>query len=63
MKKWSIAFVTLTLIVTMATTSFAAKTIRVSLCNSKTHPQSIGLQLFKKMVEEGSNGKLTLSPT
>ena len=58
MKKWSIAFVTLTLIVTMATTSFAAKTIRVSLCNSETHPQSIGLQLFKKMVEEGSNGEL-----
>jgi TRAP-type C4-dicarboxylate transport system substrate-binding protein len=25
--------------------------VRVSLCNAQTHPQSIGMQLFKKYVE------------
>ena len=37
---------------------FAAAPIkaRVSLCNSQTHPQSIGMQLFKKYVEEKTNG-------
>jgi tripartite ATP-independent transporter DctP family solute receptor len=29
---------------------------RVSLCNSPTHPQSIGMQLFKRYVEEKTNG-------
>lgn len=38
--------------------SFAAKTVkaRVSLCNSPTHPQSIGMQVFKKYVEEKTKG-------
>ncbi len=38
--------------------SFAASPIkaRVSLCNSPTHPQSIGMQLFKKYVEEKTKG-------
>ena len=30
--------------------------IRVSLCNSQDHPQSIGMQLFKKYVEEKTKG-------
>jgi tripartite ATP-independent transporter DctP family solute receptor len=30
--------------------------VRVSLCNSQTHPQSIGMQLFKKYVEEKTKG-------
>ncbi|HSB79211.1 MAG TPA: TRAP transporter substrate-binding protein [Candidatus Methylomirabilis sp.] len=29
---------------------------RISLCNSETHPQSIGMQLFKKYVEEKTKG-------
>jgi tripartite ATP-independent transporter DctP family solute receptor len=29
---------------------------RISLCNSATHPQSIGMQLFKKYVEEKTKG-------
>lgn len=29
---------------------------RVSLCNSPTHPQSIGMQVFKRYVEEKTNG-------
>lgn len=37
---------------------FAAAPIkaRISLCNSATHPQSIGMQLFKKYVEEKTKG-------
>jgi tripartite ATP-independent transporter DctP family solute receptor len=37
---------------------FAASPIkaRVSLCNSPTHPQSIGMQVFKKYVEEKTKG-------
>jgi tripartite ATP-independent transporter DctP family solute receptor len=37
---------------------FAAAPIkaRISLCNSATHPQSIGMQLFKKYVEEKTRG-------
>ena len=42
--------------------AFGAKTIkaRVSLCNSPTHPQSIGMQVFKKYVEEKTDGKITV---
>ncbi|HOO39032.1 MAG TPA: TRAP transporter substrate-binding protein [Deltaproteobacteria bacterium] len=42
--------------------AFGAKTIkaRVSLCNSPTHPQSIGMQVFKKYVEEKTGGNITV---
>jgi TRAP-type transport system periplasmic protein len=38
--------------------AFAAAPVkaRISLCNSQTHPQSIGMQLFKKYVEEKTKG-------
>jgi len=37
--------------------AFAAPVkVRVSLCNSQSHPQSIGMQLFKKYVEEKTKG-------
>jgi len=37
---------------------FAASPVkaRISLCNSPTHPQSIGMQVFKKYVEEKTRG-------
>ena len=43
--------------------AFGAKTIkaRVSLCNSPTHPQSIGMEVFKKYVEEKTNGAITVA--
>jgi len=55
------AVVALVLMVAFSGTAFAAKTIRISLCNSETHPQSIGLQLFKKLVEEQTNGELKVN--
>ncbi len=51
----------LILVFTISGTAFAAKTIRVSLCNSETHPQSLGLQLFKTLVEEQTNGELQVN--
>jgi len=61
-KKMLVLLVALVSIFAIASASFAAaKTIRVSLCNAETHPQSIGLQLFKKMVEEGSKGELRVN--
>lgn len=53
--------VALALVIALAGTAFAAKTIRVSLCNSETHPQSIGLQLFKQLVEEQTKGELKVN--
>ena len=53
--------VTLILVFSLTGTALAAKTIRVSLCNSETHPQSIGLQLFKELVEEQTNGELKVN--
>lgn len=35
--------------------------IRISACNSLDHPQTIGLNLFKEIVEEESNGKITVN--
>jgi tripartite ATP-independent transporter DctP family solute receptor len=32
--------------------------VRVSLCNAPTHPQSIGMQVFKKYVEEKTKGEI-----
>ena len=55
-----LAFV-LVLAFSMSGVAFAAKTIRVSLCNSETHPQSLGLQLFKKLVEEQTKGELMVN--
>ncbi len=49
------------LIFSLSGTALAAKTIRVSLCNSETHPQSIGLQLFKQIVEEQTKGELKVN--
>ena len=34
---------------------------RISLCNSETHPQSIGMQLFKKYVEEKTKGQVQVA--
>ena len=43
--------------------ALGAKTIkaRVSLCNSPTHPQSIGMELFKNYVEEKTDGAITVA--
>lgn len=40
-----------------------AKTIkaRISICNSMTHPQTLGLMLFKKYVEEETEGGMTIA--
>ena len=35
--------------------------VRVSLCNSPTHPQSIGMQAFKKYVEENTKGNVQVA--
>ncbi len=51
----------LVLVFSMSGMACAAKTIRVSLCNSETHPQSLGLQLFKKLVEEQTKGELMVN--
>ena len=51
----------LVLVFSMSGMACAAKTIRVSLCNSETHPQSLGLQLFKKLVEEQTKGELLVN--
>jgi len=37
-----------------------AKDVRISSCNAMTHPQNIGLTVFKEMVEKGTNGQLTV---
>lgn len=34
--------------------------IRVSACNSMEHPQTLGLELFKRVLEEESGGKITV---
>ncbi len=39
---------------------FGATKARVSLCNSPSHPQSIGMQLFKQYVEEKTKGAITV---
>jgi len=43
--------------------ALGAKTIkaRVSLCNSPTHPQSIGMELFKNYVEEKTDGAIKVA--
>ena len=53
--------IALVLVFSLSGTALAAKTIRVSLCNSETHPQSIGLQLFKQIVEEQTKGELKVN--
>ncbi len=53
--------IALVLVFTLSGTAFAAKNIRVSLCNSETHPQSLGLQLFKSLVEEQTKGELKVT--
>ncbi len=53
--------VALVLVFSMSGAAFAAKTIRVSLCNSETHPQSLGLQLFKTLVEDQTKGELKVN--
>ena len=54
-------FIALVLVFSLSGAAFAAKNIRVSLCNSETHPQSIGLQLFKTLVEEQTKGELKVT--
>ena len=63
MKKGSMlrVIVALVLVFSMSGAAFAAKTIRVSLCNSETHPQSLGLQLFKTLVEDQTKGELKVN--
>lgn len=40
-----------------AASASAATRIRISTCNAMTHPQNIGLLLFKQIVEEETNGR------
>ncbi|HCL78570.1 MAG TPA: ABC transporter substrate-binding protein [Synergistaceae bacterium] len=61
MRKRVVLLVALIFVLAMASVSFAAKPIRISLCNSETHPQSIGLQLFKELVEKQTNGELKVN--
>lgn len=56
-----LAAAVMVLVFSLSTSAFAAKTIRVSLCNSETHPQSLGLQLFKKLVEDQTKGELKVN--
>lgn len=38
----------------------AAVRVRISTCNAMTHPQNVGLTLFKNMVEKETKGKYTV---
>lgn len=53
--------IALVLVFSLCGSAFAAKNIRISLCNSETHPQGIGLKLFKSLVEEQSKGELKVT--
>lgn len=60
MRRKSILSIALIFVLVLASAALA-RPIRVSLCNSETHPQSIGLQLFKQLVEEQTKGELTVN--
>ena len=63
-KKFYAMFLTLTLILMFifAATTFAAPMkIRISVCNAPSHPQNIGLEIFKQYVEAKTNGEVKVA--
>lgn len=56
-----------TLVASLAVAAFlfpgtgSAAKIRISVCNSLTHPQTLGLQIFKNYVEERTKGDLQVA--
>jgi tripartite ATP-independent transporter DctP family solute receptor len=63
-KKFSMILLTLVLILMMVVSSTvftAPMKIRISVCNAPTHPQNIGLYIFKQYVEAKTDGKVTVA--
>jgi len=63
-KKFSMILLTLVIIlmVVISGTVFAAPMkIRVSVCNAPSHPQNIGLEIFRQYVEAKTDGQVTVA--
>ena len=63
-KKFSMILLTLVIIlmVVISSTVFAAPMkIRVSVCNAPSHPQNIGLEIFRQYVEAKTDGQVTVA--
>jgi tripartite ATP-independent transporter DctP family solute receptor len=60
---WTTKSVVVVLALLLSSLAFSATPIkvRVSLCNAVTHPQSIGMLMFKKYVEEKTQGGLQVA--
>jgi len=59
-KKCIAVLLVLVLVLSLSSVGFAATKIRISVCNAPTHPQNIGLEIFKNYVEEKTNGEMTV---
>jgi len=57
-KKIFIILLVLALVMSVSSFGFAVTKVRISVCNAPTHPQNIGLEIFKKYVEERTNGEI-----
>jgi len=63
-KKFSMILLTLVIILMLVISSsvFAAPMkIRVSVCNAPSHPQNIGLEIFRQYVEAKTDGQVTVA--
>jgi tripartite ATP-independent transporter DctP family solute receptor len=59
-KKCIAVLLVLVLVLSLSSVGFAVTKVRISVCNAPTHPQNIGLEIFKNYVEEKTNGELTV---
>lgn len=60
-KKCIAVLLALVLILSLSSVGFAAIKVRISVCNAPTHPQNIGLEIFKNYVEEKTNGEMEVN--
>ncbi|RLC36425.1 MAG: TRAP transporter substrate-binding protein, partial [Candidatus Nealsonbacteria bacterium] len=60
-KKCIAVLLALVLILSLSSVGFAAMKVRISVCNAPTHPQNIGLEIFKNYVEEKTNGEMKIN--
>jgi len=60
-KKCISVLLALVLILSLSSVGFAAIKVRISVCNAPTHPQNIGLEIFKNYVEEKTNGEMEVN--
>jgi len=60
-KKCIAVLLALVLILSLSSVGFAAIKVRISVCNVATHPQNIGLEIFKNYVEEKTNGEMEVN--